>query len=81
MDPQLYFPPIVFPPTSPCAKFFHFYPSPTAMPGVIWSVEMHNVSKIALVVRRELLTITLSTEATSENVTIVQFYSYTHDKC
>ena len=51
------------------------------MHGVIWSVEMHNVSKIALVVRRELLTITLSTEATSENVTIVQFYSYTHDKC
>jgi len=51
------------------------------MPGVMCSVEMHNVFEIAVVVRREALIITLSTEATSENVTIVQFYSYTHDKC
>ncbi|TIA46707.1 hypothetical protein D6C79_05053 [Aureobasidium pullulans] len=28
-------------------------PSPTAMPGVVWSVEMHDVLNIALVVRRE----------------------------
>ncbi|THY99983.1 hypothetical protein D6C92_02035 [Aureobasidium pullulans] len=42
------------------------------MPGVIRSVEMHNVFKIALVARKEALTITLPTEATSENVTIVQ---------
>ncbi|TIA24214.1 hypothetical protein D6C81_02575 [Aureobasidium pullulans] len=42
------------------------------MPGVIRSVEMHNVFKIALVARKEALTITLPTETTSENVTIVQ---------
>jgi len=50
------------------------------MPGVIRSVEMHNVFKIALVVRREALTITLSAEATSENVAIVQSCSHTRDK-
>ncbi|THY60440.1 hypothetical protein D6C98_02368 [Aureobasidium pullulans] len=60
--------------------FCHFYPSPTAVPWVIWSVEMHNISDIAQVVRREALTITFSTEATSETVTIVQLYSYTHDR-
>ena len=33
-----------------------------AMPNIVWSVEMHNVLKIALVVRRQPLTITLSVE-------------------
>lgn len=49
------------------------------MPRVVWSVEMHNVFKIALVLRRETLTITLSMEATSENVEIVHFYSRTRE--
>jgi hypothetical protein len=47
------------------------------MPRVIRPVQMHNVFNIALVVRREALTITLSTEAAPENVAIVQSYSYT----
>jgi len=50
------------------------------MPGVVWSAEMHNAFDLALAVRREALTITLSMEATSEIVEIVQFYSYTRDK-
>ena len=50
------------------------------MPGVVWSAEMHNASDLALAVRREALTITLSMEATSGNVEIVQFYSYTRDE-
>ena len=50
------------------------------MPGVVWSVEMHNIVEISLVVRREVLTITLSMEAISENVEIVQCYSYTRDR-
>lgn len=41
---------------------------------------MQDVFKIAPVVRREALTIMLSMEATSENVTTVHFYSYTRDK-
>lgn len=41
---------------------------------------MHNDFDISLVVRREALTITLSMEATSEDVKIVQFYSFTLDK-
>ena len=45
------------------------------MLGVVWSVEMHNVFDISLVVLREALNITLSMEATSENAKIVQFYS------
>lgn len=49
------------------------------MPGVIWSVEMHNIVEISLFVRREVLTITLSMEAISKNVEIVQCYSYTRD--
>ncbi|THW84502.1 hypothetical protein D6D18_07799 [Aureobasidium pullulans] len=57
--------------------FCHFYPSPTAVSWVIWSVEMHNISDIAQVVRREALTVTFSTGATSETITIVQLYSYT----
>jgi len=50
------------------------------MSRVIRPVEMHNAFKIALVVRREALTITLLTEAASGNVTIVQSYSHTLDK-
>jgi len=50
------------------------------MLGVIWFVEMHNVFDISLVVRREALTTTLSMKATSGNVEIVQFYSYTRDE-
>ncbi|KEQ79634.1 hypothetical protein M438DRAFT_349558 [Aureobasidium pullulans EXF-150] len=50
------------------------------MPEVVWSVEMHNVFKIALVIHREALPITLSTEATSGNVEIVQFCSCMHGK-
>ena len=45
------------------------------MPGVVWSVGMHNVFKIALVVRREPLTITLSVEGCADLKTIVHFYS------
>mgnify|MGYP001221394436 CR=1 FL=1 len=45
------------------------------MLGVVWSVEMHNVLKIALVVRREPLTITLSVEGCTDLKTIVHFYS------
>jgi len=45
------------------------------MLGIVWSVEMHNVFDISLVVLREALNITLSMEATSENAKIVQFYS------
>ncbi|KAL2035954.1 hypothetical protein VTO58DRAFT_101872 [Aureobasidium pullulans] len=55
-------------------------PPLTAMSGAIWSVEMHNVFKISPVVRREVLTITLSMEAISKNVEIVQCYSYTRDR-
>lgn len=44
------------------------------MPGVVWSVGMHNVFKIALVVRREPLTITLSVEGCADLKTIVHFY-------
>ena len=45
------------------------------MPGVIWTVEMHNVFNIGLVVHREVLTVTLSMEITSVNAEIVHFYS------
>jgi len=41
---------------------------------------MHNVFKIALVIHREALPITLSTEATSGNIEIVQFHSCLRDK-
>lgn len=47
------------------------------MPRVVVFVEMHNVFKIVLVVLREALTIMLSTKPISEDVTIVQFHSYT----
>jgi hypothetical protein len=50
------------------------------MPGVLWSVGMHDVFKIAPVVHREALNNTLSMEATFNNMKNVQFYSYTRDK-
>ena len=45
------------------------------MPGVIWTVEMHNIFKISLVVRREALSITLSVEGCTNLKDIVHFYS------
>jgi len=45
------------------------------MPGVIWTVEMHNIFNIGLVVHRDVLTVTLSMEITSGNAEIVHFYS------
>ena len=48
------------------------------MPSVVWSVwsvGMHNVLKIGLVVRREPLTITLSVEGCTDLKNIVHFHS------
>ncbi|THW33251.1 hypothetical protein D6D22_09220 [Aureobasidium pullulans] len=55
-------------PASLCAKF--------SIPG---SVEMHNILKIALVIRREPPTITLSVDGRTDLKTIVHFYNYTRD--
>ena len=44
------------------------------MPRVIWSVEMHNVFKISLVVRREALSITLSVDSCADLKNIVHLY-------
>jgi hypothetical protein len=44
------------------------------MSGVIWTVEMHNIFKISLVVRREVLIITLSVEGCADLKNIVHFY-------
>ena len=41
---------------------------------------MHNVLKIALIVHREALTITLLVEGCTDFQNIVHFYSYTRDK-
>ncbi|KEQ87237.1 hypothetical protein M438DRAFT_165473 [Aureobasidium pullulans EXF-150] len=49
--------------TSPCAKICHAHP-----------VEMHNVFKISLVVRREALSITLLVEGCTDLENIVHFY-------
>ncbi|THX17410.1 hypothetical protein D6D13_01021 [Aureobasidium pullulans] len=49
-------------------------PTPPPMPGVIWTVEMHNIFKISLVVRREALSITLSVEGCTDLKNIVHFY-------
>ncbi|THY06643.1 carbon-nitrogen hydrolase [Aureobasidium pullulans] len=62
---------------------WHYDYRHTISHGHAWvnrSVEMHNAFKIALVVRREALTITLSTEAASGNVTVVQSHSRTRGK-
>ncbi|THY52103.1 hypothetical protein D6C97_06486 [Aureobasidium pullulans] len=48
--------------------------SPTATPRVVWSVQMHKVLRIALVVRREPLTITLSVEGYTNLKNIVHYY-------
>ncbi|THV79438.1 hypothetical protein D6D29_06879 [Aureobasidium pullulans] len=50
-------------------------PSPTAMPGVIWTVKIHNIFKISLVVRREALSITLLVEGCTDLKNIVHFYT------
>ena len=44
------------------------------MSNIVWSVKMHNVLRIALVVRREPLTITLSVEGCTDLNYIVHFY-------
>ena len=44
------------------------------MPGVIWTVEMHDIYKISLVVRREALSITLLVEGCTDLKNIVHFY-------
>ena len=41
------------------------------MPGVIWTVEMHNIFKISLVVRREALS---TVEGCTDLKNIVHFY-------
>lgn len=50
------------------------------MPGVLWSVGMHDVFNIAPVVHREALNNTLLMEATFDNMNNVRYYSYTRDK-
>jgi len=45
------------------------------MPSVVWSVQMHNVLKIGLVVRREPLTITPLVEGCTDLKNIVHFHS------
>ncbi|THX09316.1 hypothetical protein D6D17_04045 [Aureobasidium pullulans] len=49
-------------------------PTPLPMPGVIWTVELHNIFKISLVVRREALSIKLSVEGCTDLKNIVHFY-------
>lgn len=67
--------------SSPCAKILSILAiSHEPCLGLVQFVEMHNICKIALVVLREALTITLSTEAISKNATIVRFHSHTRDK-
>ena len=44
------------------------------MPGIIWTVEKHDIFKISLVVRREALSITLLVEDCTDLKDIVHFY-------
>lgn len=50
------------------------------MPEAFWPVVLHDGFWISTVICREVLTITLSVEATADNAGIVPFYSCTCDK-